>query len=159
MMDQFLDKFLRFSAELTASNSFELLGTGQAQTYLTSARKVVGDDLLNELFAAHASIAAGDSDVREAQIRRQILGDERLGPIARNIVKLWFTGIWYELPHAWSEAYGARENDTTFVTSPAAYAEGLLWTAIGAHAPGAKAPGYSSWTGPPVIPAVSTQEV
>jgi hypothetical protein len=159
MTDQFLDKFLRFSVELTASNTFELLGTGQAQTYLTAARKVVGDDLLSELFTAYASIPAGDSDAREAYIRRQVLGDEKLGPIARNIVKLWFTGIWYELPHAWSETYGARESDTTFVTSPAAYAEGLLWTTIGAHAPGAKAPGYSSWTGPPVIPPVATQGV
>jgi hypothetical protein len=159
MIDQTLDKFLRFSAELTASNAFELLGTGQAQTYLAAARKVVGDDLLSELFAAYASIPDGDSDQRETDIRRQILGDEKLGPIARDILKLWFTGIWYELPHAWSETYGAREYDTTFVASPAAYAEGLLWTTIGAHAPGAKAPGYGSWIGPPVIPPVATQGV
>jgi hypothetical protein len=159
MMDQLLARFLPFSAELTSSSGFELLGTGQAQTYLAATRNVVGDDLLNELFAAYASIPAGNSDEREAQIRRQILGDEKLGPIARNIVKLWFTGIWFELPHAWSEAYGARDNDTTFVASPSAYAEGLLWTTIGAHAPGAKAPGYASWTGPPVIPTVAAQGV
>lgn len=159
MKTQLLDTFLPLSAELTASSGFELLGTGQAQTYLAVVRKVVGDDLLSELFAAYASIPDGDADEREAQIRRQILGDEKLGPIARNIVKLWFTGVWYELPRAWSEAFGARDNDTTFVVSPSAYAEGLLWTTIGAHAPGAKAPGYASWTGPPVIPPVATQGV
>lgn len=159
MMDQLLNRFLTFSAELTASTAFELQGTGQAQTYLAVARKVVGDDLLNELFTAYATVPAGNADEREAQIRRLILGDEKLGAIARNIVKLWFTGIWFELPRAWSETYGARENDTTFVASPAAYAEGLLWTTIGAHAPGAKSPGYASWTGPPVIPAILTHGV
>lgn len=159
MTEQFHDKFLLFSAELSASSGFELLGTGQAQTYLAVVRKVVGDDLLNELLTSYASIPDGDADEREVQIRRQILGDEKLGPIARNIVKLWFTGVWYELPRAWSEAYGARNSDTTFVASPSAYAEGLLWTTIGAHAPGAKAPGYASWTGPPVIPPVATQGV
>jgi hypothetical protein len=157
MMDQLLEKFLSFSTELTFFNAFELMGTGQAQAYLAATRKVVGDDLLNEMFAAYAAIPAGDSDERETEIRRRILGDEKLGPIARNIVKLWFTGIWYELPHAWSETYGARDGDATITASPAAYAEGLLWTTIGAHAPGAKAPGYGSWTGPPVIPSVATQ--
>jgi len=30
--------------------------------------------------------------------------------------------------------------------------EGLLWTAIGAHPAGAKAPGYGSWAEQPRIP-------
>jgi hypothetical protein len=34
-----------------------------------------------------------------------------------------------------------------------AYTEGLLWVAIGANPPGAKAPGYGSWARPPQIPA------
>ena len=51
----------------------------------------------------------------------------------------------------WTESFGALENDVTFVVSPAAYTEGLLWRAIGARPHGAKAPGYGSWAAPPRI--------
>ena len=89
---------------------------------------------------------------REAFLRRELYGDPRLGPVARNVIKLWYVGIWYELPSAWVEAYGAGPADVDTMVSGAAYAEGLLWVAIGANPPGAKAPGYGSWTGPPCIP-------
>ena len=84
-------------------------------------------------------------------LRRDIFGDSRLGPIARNVIKLWYVGIWYELPREWSDAYGQRERDTKFTVSPTAYTEGLLWPAMDANPPGAKAPGYASWTRPPRI--------
>ena len=45
-------------------------------------------------------------------------------------------------------AHAAAETST--VTS-ASYQEGLLWRAIGANPPGAKAPGYGSWAKPPRI--------
>jgi hypothetical protein len=77
--------------------------------------------------------------------------------VARNIVKMWFVGIWYELPREWTEAFGARPGNVTFVVSGTAYTEGLLWPAIGANPPGAKAPGYGSWAFPPQIPALATQ--
>ena len=87
-----------------------------------------------------------------ADLRRSILGDARLGPVARNIMKLWYLGIWYELPRPWIEANGARAANITFMVSAEAYTEGLVWPAVGANPPGAKAPGYASWTGPPQIP-------
>jgi len=45
-----LSQFLDFSTELTCFTRFELLGSGQAQEYLDTARRVVGtvlDDLLD----------------------------------------------------------------------------------------------------------------
>jgi hypothetical protein len=146
-----IERFLRFSAELTAFSELQLRGTGQAQAYLDAVEGVVGPKSVRELLGAYEEIGVTD---REAGLRRKIFGDPKLGPIARNLIKLWYVGIWYQLPRDWAQTYGAREKDRTFMVSASAYSEGLLWPAIGAHPPGAKAPGYGSWTEAPRIPPV-----
>jgi hypothetical protein len=153
-MNDRLQQFLDLSAEITCFTRFELQGTGQLQPYFDTTRKAAGP-VLDDLLDAYADLQpdAGQSAAeRNAALRKRIFGDEKLGPVARAIIKLWYVGIWYELPRAWTEAYGARRDNTSFMVSPASYAEGLLWVAIGAHPPGAKAPGYGSWAGEPVIP-------
>lgn len=150
-----LDSFLAFSAEVTAFTAFELRGTGQAEAYLDTVRTVVGEPLLADLLNTYDGLAAATATPpadRQALLRREIFGSERLGPVARAIVKLWYLGVWFGLPEAWSEAYGPAPHNVTFVVSPAAFVEGLLWPAIGAHPPGAKAPGFGSWAEPPRIP-------
>jgi hypothetical protein len=136
------DRFLAFSAEVTAFSEFDLLGTGMAVAYRQAVTDVVGEEVLGELLDAYE---------RSDNPRRDVFGDEKLGPIAKNIIKMWYVGVWYELPPEWTESFGAREDDVTFVVSPAAYTEGLLWRAIGANPPGAMAPGYGSWAAPPRI--------
>lgn len=59
--------------------------------------------------------------------------------------------MWYGLPSEWTDRYGARAAAETSTVSAASYQEGLLWPAIGANPPGAKAPGYGSWAAPPRI--------
>lgn len=152
-----LERFLAFSADATAFTRFELRGTGQAQDYLGTVAQIVGTTIVDRLLDLHASAAAaGDGARREDLLRRDVLSDPQLGPVARNIVKMWFTGIWYELPREWTEAFGARPGDVTFVVSGTAYTEALLWRAIGANPAGAKAPGYGSWAFPPRIPPLAT---
>jgi hypothetical protein len=152
-----LRRFLGFSAEVTAFSEFDLQGTGQAEDYLQSVLTVVGEGILRELLCAYerardeTGVETGDD--RKARLYTDIFSDEKLGPVARNIIKMWYVGIWYELPPEWTETFGALENDVTFFVSPAAYTEGLLWRAIGANPPGAKAPGYGSWAAPPRIEA------
>jgi hypothetical protein len=102
-------------------------------------------------------VERGAPETRTERLRREIFGDEKLGPIACNIIKLWYVGIWYQLPPAWTDAFDARPNDVTFMVSASACPEGLLWAAIGAHPPGAKAPGFGSWAAPPQIPPVPVQ--
>ena len=146
-----MDGFLAYSTEATCFTVFELRGTGQAQAYLDKVVAVVGVQLVADLLHVHAN-APPTGLARVAYLRRELFGDPRLGPVARNIIKLWYVGIWYELPPAWIEAYGAGPADKDTMVSGQAYAEGLLWVAIGANPPGAKAPGYGSWAGPPEIP-------
>jgi hypothetical protein len=150
-----LDRFLAFSVEATAFTRYELYGTGQAEAYLGTADAVVGsrmvDDLLDRFDAVVATAAAGEVELTDL-LRRDILSDPRLGPVARNLAKMWFVGTWYELPRVWTDAYPIQTRNATFVVSAGAYTEGLLWPAIGANPPGAKPPGFGSWSQPPRIP-------
>jgi hypothetical protein len=148
------DEFLALSAVLTGYSRFRLLGTGQADLYFTTVRDVVGEPTVKELLQAFARVqkaGRGDEAALEAALRAEILSDEKLGPIARNVIKLWFVGTWYQLPADWREAHGAHLKDVTFVASPAAYTEGLLWPTIDANPSGAKGPGYGTWAFPPRI--------
>ena len=140
-----IEKFLAFSADVTAFTVFELQGTGQAEAYFATVSDVVGSELVDQLLDAYDRVCSEEHADRDFRLRREIFGDEKLGPVARNIIRLWYVGIWYQLPRAWTEAFGAREKDVTFMVSAAAYTEGLLWPAIGAHPTGAKTPGYGSW--------------
>lgn len=150
-----MDLFLQLSAELTAFSIFELRGTGMADAYLDAVSKVVGTAALNELLQAYGAIAlVHEEPLRTSRLRREILGNEKLGAIARNIMKLWYIGIWEPLPLAWVERFGPiNDANKGFMVNDMAYMEGLLWVAIGANPPGAKAPGYGSWAGPARIPA------
>lgn len=157
-----LERFLAFSAEVTGYPRYDLLGTGEAQTYLDAADTAVGADIIDQLLdrfdAAQATAAqANGAQARvtlPAVLRRDLLSDARLGPVARNIAKMWYSGIWFVLPQAWVDAYGAGERNVTMTVSANTYIEGLVWPTIGANPPGAKAPGYASWALPPRIPAV-----
>lgn len=152
-----LNDFLSLSEELTAFSIFQLQGTGVADEHFKTVTNIVGKDTVNELLQAFYEIkhkTEKNSDLRAKYLRSDILSDTKLGPVARNIIKLWFIGTWYQLPSSWRENFGISEQDTTFIPSPTAYVEGLLWPTIGAHPPGAKAPGYGTWTKAPQIPKV-----
>ncbi len=156
-MSSRIDRFVAFSAAATAWSGFELRGTGMTEDYLATVEELAGKDLLDDLLATYewaVQEAGDDSDARTRLLRRTLYSDPRLGPVARNIIKMWYVGIWYELPKAWTDAYGARDGNVTFTVNATAYIEGLLWPTIGANPPGAKAPGFASWIGPPRIPAV-----
>jgi hypothetical protein len=154
-----LERFLAFSSDVTAYSIFELRGTGLAEAYLATVEEVVGRQVLDALLDTYdAAVAAADGGgALPDLLRRDLFSDLRLGPIARNLVKMWYVGVWYELPAAWTDAYGALPRNVAFTVSAAAYTEGLLWPSIGANPPGAKAPGYGSWAQPPRIPAAPEQ--
>jgi hypothetical protein len=153
------EKFLLLSIDLTAFEETELLGTGLAHRYLAKVRDACGDEILAALLDAHRAAradAAGDAGshdrtLLDRALRHRIFGDGRLGPVARNVIKLWYAGMWYGLPPEWTDRYGARSAAETSTVTAASYQEGLLWPAIGANPPGAKAPGYGAWAQPPRI--------
>lgn len=150
------EAFLDLSATLTGYSRFRLLGTGQADPYLATTREAVGEDVLAGLLATFTDVhraAGGDEQALDNGLRARILSDRLLGPVARNVIKMWYVGTWYQLPQEWHDLHATRGHDTTHVVSPASYTEGLLWPTIGANPPGAKAQGFGSWATPPVINA------
>ncbi|MGD9617520.1 MAG: hypothetical protein AB7H90_20855 [Alphaproteobacteria bacterium] len=152
--DNLLDDFLALSSALTGFSVFRLKGTGQAESYLSTATEIVGEATVRALLSVFRRVAgeAGDDEAaRERGIRRDILSDDKLGPVARNLIKLWYVGTWYVLPVEWRELYAAGGRDRTFVVSPDAYTEGLLWPAVGANPSGAKPFGYGMWAMAPRI--------
>jgi hypothetical protein len=153
------EEFLSLSVDLTAFGETDLLGTGLAYQYLAKVRAACGDEVVIALLDAHRAAradAAGDNGSHDRTrldraLRHRIFSDDRLGPVARNVIKLWYSGTWYGLPPEWTDCYGANAAAETSTVTAASYQEGLLWRAIGANPPGAKPPGYGTWAEPPRI--------
>ena len=145
--------FVDLSVVLTGFDDAELWGTGMVEPYLDWLRSVVGDQRTGDLLSAgQAAIdaAGGKPAVLERLVLMDILEDDTLGPLARNLVVLWYLGQWNQLPADWRDLHGASAIDQTCIISPEAYTPGLAWKAIHAHPTGAKMPGYGSWALPPV---------
>ena len=146
------EPFLDLSAILTGFDRVDLLGTGMVEPFFDEVVNVIGEAISHELWETTAQIVGryGKDEKRlEAAIRREILASAKFGPVARNIIQMWYTGIWNELPQSWRDLYGTNPNDTTRIISSEAYQQGLVWEVIGAHPPAAKQPGFASWSYPP----------
>jgi hypothetical protein len=136
-------QFLELSALLTGFGRVQLLGTGVADDYLRTLEETLPADVLGALFAAYERLPAGDQ--REAAVSTEILDDPKLGPVARNLIILWYCGGWTALPEDWRKTYGASPLDTDRVISAESYVAGLQWVAAGAHPVGARQQGFGAW--------------
>ena len=153
-MNDYMEKFHELSVALTGFKRIDLAGTGVGPTYYETANAVVGETIFQSLLDTFQSIQQGydgDPSEMDQQVRIQILADARIGPVARNIIKMWYVGTWYQLPSSWREQNGTSAGNFTHVVSASAYREGLVWTAMGAHPMGAKQPGFGTWRFPPVV--------
>ena len=143
-----LSEFLYLSAALTGFSVVDLQATGVANDYLTLVTKMVGERLCFDLWSETRKIA-GDLPVVnsrvEREVNRKILLHRMFGPVARNILLLWYNAIWYELPAGWTDKQGANALDHDHVVSAEAYQTALVWQAMGAHPPAAKPTGFASW--------------
>ena len=141
MVDPF-EKFILLSVQLCGISSFDLMGTGYARRYFETVESIVGRESFHRLLEAFDVLPAAPAN---AALQASILNHPEFGPIARNIIKLWYTATWFQLPPTWRQNFGERPNDRTFVPYTYAYTESLLGPAVG----GAKPTGHQSWTLPP----------
>lgn len=158
---ELMEYFLDFSVFITGFSQFHLLGTAQIDCYYDTVNDIIGSEIFEELLTTFHNLdvkakAEKDNSILNKGLVRDILGSEKLGAIARNIIKLWYVATWYQLPASWRENFGAKENDTTKVVSPQAYTEGLLWPSLGVNPRAAKAPGYGTWANPPELHKVNS---
>lgn len=146
------ERFVAVSVALTGFDHVDLVGTGVTSQYLATLEKWVGPNITAELLQFGTAPPPDDFIVRTC-----ILGDSKLGPVARNVIQLWYTGVWNPLTVGWYVVYRAEipnppnlaELPTAYVVSPDAYIESLVWTAANTHPMGAKQPGFGTWSDPP----------
>lgn len=144
--------FLELSAVLTGFQKVDLQGTGLVQTYCDEVTKIIGEGITGELLTLAGSIFSrqgGDESALETSIRQNILADDKFGPVARNIIQLWYLGTWNQMPNNWRRQYGVNPKDVDHILSAASYEESLVWRAMGSNPQGAKQPGFGTWSLPP----------
>jgi hypothetical protein len=141
-------QFLAISSALTGFDEADLQGTGLVDAYLYEVQAVIGDVEATAFIGAGVSaLLAGDGDpARTDAALAALLAHPRFGPVARNVITMWYLGTWSRMPDGW---YGDRPRnilDVDRVISAQAYVESLVWRAAGTHPPGAKQPGFGSWS-------------
>lgn len=147
-----LEPFIELSSALTGFDIAELWATGMAENYFGVVPSILGGDYLGRLLTRWASIqgrAGSDERYRDELIASELLADATLGPLAKNVVALWYLGMWNQLPASWRTENGAFARDVTAYVSARAYQQALVWKAAHTHPPGAKQQGFGSWALPP----------
>lgn len=141
-------QFLDLSVILTGYDQYALLGTGMVRPYYDELLRIIGSREAGALLGS-----AGRTDPEHFE--STVLASPRYGPVARNIVSMWYLGTWSQLPRDWRNTFGATSYDTDHVVSAAAYREGLVWPAAGTHPMSAKQPGFGSWARPSSLKGAS----
>ena len=134
--------FLRLSVALTGFGAEELAATGMADSYRTTVLQQIGGGNLGLLLAG---LAEADGDPAG-------LADPALLEAARAVCGLWSLGVWPGLSAEACRALGLTGGQLPVRPSAEAYAQGLIWQAMGSHAPGTGGPGFGSWADPPPRP-------
>lgn len=147
-MNERLDEFLKLSVALTGFDRFQLIGTGVGPEYLSTLDSIVPRAIVDRLLEASGKLPGGAA--QGGALSERILDDSVLGPVARNVIVLWYSGTWTPLPEQWCATNGRSPRDRGHVVSPAAYLAGLQWAAAEAHPPGGLPPGFASWAEPPL---------
>ena len=145
------ESFAELSAALTGFRTAEIWGTGQVDPYLSELIAMLGEDMVAHLLVTGQEALAARNPNKE--LKELVLEDPDLGPVARSVIVLWYTGQWNPLPSDWRNRNGASPLDVARVISAASYKSGLVWPAIGAHTKGANPTGYGSWANPPTAVA------
>lgn len=152
VLDTAEERFVAVSVALTGFDHVDLVGTGVMPLYLETLEKWVGPEIAAQLLAFGTAPPPDDF-----LVRTRIMGDPKLGPVARNVIQLWYTATWNPLPVGWYVAYQSEipsppnltDLPPAYIVSPDAYVESLVWIAANTHPMGAKQPGYGTWADPP----------
>lgn len=152
--------FYRISAVITGYSEAELHGTGVGEAYYATLYRWIRQDVLTRFFALCDRILNLPQTQWDEALRQQVFASQEFGPIARNLIKLWYLSNWYPLEPEWNQRFGvpayrapvvgeAEPPLQSYVVSNNAYIQGLAWRALGSHAMGAQQPGYASWAEEP----------
>jgi hypothetical protein len=139
-----LSAFISLSASLTGFSEAELSSTGMTNAYYEELGQTVGIPIRNAFLNSN-------SDPSE------LMASSLYGPLARNVIRMWYLGQWKRLPPDWVDRLSPDQltgfdefgRNADRILSAEAYQEGLAWVAIAANPMGAKQPGFGTWSEPP----------
>src|SRR6266850_3452664 len=88
----FLDQFLNLSRALTGFEKVDLLGTGMARQYYDEITRLYKETVIRLLLMAKAvsDVCGKNKHELEKQIQKRIIEDIEFGPIAKNIIQMWY---------------------------------------------------------------------
>ncbi len=141
------------SVILTGFDLIDLQATAMGPAYLDTLIRNAGPNPTGDLLGAYCELA-GRYQKRGEAFHRAFSKEIMIpfGPLAQNVITLWYLGRWNQLPPSWRDDHLAFASDQTAIVSPDAYVQGLLWKAIDSHPRSAKAPGFGTWAQPPRVP-------
>ncbi|UAA39849.1 hypothetical protein KIH87_05705 [Paraneptunicella aestuarii] len=147
-----LNDFYRISAVLTGYDEVKLIGTGVGQSYFDVLTGIIPESIITALNTTFTSLPGSCPDTLNTLVRQEIMANEALGPVARNIIKMWYCSTWFPMPDNWVSKYAVptqtpgQYQDVEFIISDDAYIQGLAWDAVHSHPMGAKQPGFATWS-------------
>jgi hypothetical protein len=145
LSDKKKEVFLDISSLLTGFTRIELEATGMSDFYYITICEVCNAENLDYFLMKSQAIlldSCGDLETANASIALNLIPDGNYDAIAKRIILLWYTGMWFT---DLSNLYNA----TSFLSADS-YQQGLVWKIIGSHPPGGKQPGYGSWAYLPI---------
>ncbi|MBD1895504.1 sugar dehydrogenase complex small subunit [Coleofasciculus sp. FACHB-129] len=129
-----LDDFVALSSVLTGEHK---LDRNLADQYMQRVlQEPVGNQLENLLKLFYEIQSEGDDIV--GKIRKQIIENSTLGPLAKQIIILWYTS-----------GFPEADGKTWRFGSPEGYFSSLMWSIIQAHPPGLSGGYFGHWKYPP----------
>ena len=139
-----IETFLKISAYLTGYSQVDLLGTGMVGVYYGTIVENTASSIVDYFFQTAEEIlnsSEGDETLMNEGISKKLMPDNCYNGLAKTIISVWYTGNW-----------GSN------VINPDSYKQGLMWDTAGAHPPGAKQPGYGSWSIEPFVHVYTPQK-
>lgn len=142
-MDNNFNSFINLSAALTGfqasklSNPFDTQKVAEVYFEVVSDPKNVDQATFSKLLATFNQIAQQypTQPSQNEQITAQILNSSVLGPLAKNINRMWYLGVWYT----------DDKQQNGFVVSQLAYINGLVWEVMEAHPMGYSQENFGYW--------------
>lgn len=148
-----LETFVNLSVILTGFSKTTLQPTHDtlklSEEYFNTLKKEIPANDLDLLSKAVQPLMENNKDIDLLAFQKQIMDDQQLGPIAKNIIQMWYVGIWYYIPF---------QSGNGYIISDKAYTHGLVWTAMQAHPMGYSEENFGYWDEAPapiVIPGSS----
>lgn len=107
-----------------------------SELYLKTLNAEVPSEVISDL----NSTFLGLSNPNEASVKAAIVNNSALGLVAKNIIKMWYLGIWYNLND---------KPDESYVISSSAYTNGMVWSTMYAHPMGYSEGNFGYWNTAP----------